>query len=157
QQIIATERAASTISQPAFFCSNYSANYFPELGMIRLLEILHTRGRFVLPLKPTLLLAFLLAPFSLFAQEKYDLLLKGGEVIDPKSGTHATMDVAIRDHKIRAVEKDIPRETAAKVIDASGLIVAPGLLDVHTHVYAGTGLRGAYDGDNSVYPDGFTF
>lgn len=107
--------------------------------------------------KRWLVLAALLPPLSLAAQEKYDLVLKGGEVIDPKSGIHATMDVAIRDHKIAAVEKDIPVSAAGKVIDASGLIVTPGLVDIHTHVYAGTGLRGAYDGDNSVYPDGFTF
>ena len=67
------------------------------------------------------------------------------------------MDVAIRNHKIAAVEKDIPAAAAGKVIDTSRLIVTPGLVDIHTHVYAGTGLRGAYDGDNSVYPDGFTF
>jgi dihydroorotase len=103
------------------------------------------------------LLSLLLFPLSLCAQEKYDLLLKGGEVIDPKSGAHAVMDVAIRDHKIAAVEKEIPTSTAGKVINATGLIVTPGLVDIHTHVYAGTGLRGAYDGDRSVYPDGFTF
>ena len=107
--------------------------------------------------KRTLLFAVLLIPFSLLAQDKYDLLLKGGEVIDPKSGTRAALDVAIRDHKIAAVEKDIPPAAAGKVIDASGWVVTPGLVDIHTHVYAGTGRRGVYDGDNSLYPDGFTF
>ena len=103
------------------------------------------------------LIAALLIPVCLAAQEKYDLLLKGGEVIDPKSGTQAKLDVAIRDHKIAAIEKDIPPETAGKTIDAGGLAITPGLVDIHTHVYAGTGRRGVYDGDNSVYPDGFTF
>src|SRR5579862_4988728 len=118
-----------------------------------------SRGAAVFPTKLNRIffLAILLFPPSLAAQEPYDLLLKGGEVIDPKSGTHAVMDVAIRDHKIAAVEKEIPAGAAGKVIDVRGLIVVPGLVDIHTHVYAGTGLRGAYDGDNSVYPDGFTF
>ena len=43
-----------------------------------------------------------------------------------------------------------------KTIDVSGLYVVPGLVDIHTHVYAGTGEKGSYAGDNSVYPDGFT-
>src|SRR5262249_25780195 len=42
-------------------------------------------------------------------------------------------------------------------VDVSGLYVTPGLVDIHVHVYSGTGRRNAYDGDNSVYPDGFTF
>ena len=109
------------------------------------------------PLRQTLLLAFLFIPPSLLAQEKYDLLLKGGQVIDPKSGTQAKLDVAIRDHKIAAIEKNIPSDEAGKTIDAGSLAITPGLVDIHTHVYAGTGRRGVYDGDNSVYPDGFTF
>ena len=43
------------------------------------------------------------------------------------------------------------------MVDVSGLYVTPGLVDIHVHVYAGTGERGSYAGDNSVYPDGFTF
>jgi len=82
---------------------------------------------------------------------------QGGEVIDPHNGIDAVRDVGIRDHKIAAIEKDIPATDAAKTIDARGLIVAPGLVDLHTHVYAGTGRPDAYDGDHSVYPDGFSF
>jgi dihydroorotase len=106
--------------------------------------------------------AAILAAISLFsisstAQQRYDLLLTGGEVIDPHNGTHAVRDVGIRDHKIAAVEPHIPPSDALKTVNVRGLIVTPGLVDIHTHVYAGTGLREAYDGDNSVYPDGFTF
>ena len=43
------------------------------------------------------------------------------------------------------------------MVDVSGLYVTPGLIDIHVHVYAGTGEKGSYAGDNSVYPDGFTF
>lgn len=94
---------------------------------------------------------------SAFAQKPYDLLIKGGRVIDPHNGVNAVRDIAIRDHKIAAVEANIPASDASKAIDAHGLLVVPGLVDIHVHVYAGTGLRDAYDGDNSVYPDGFTF
>jgi len=99
----------------------------------------------------------LLFSFPLLAQEKYDLLIKSATVLDAKNNVHEVRDVAVRDHKIAAVEKNIPASDAAKTIDAKGLYLTPGLVDIHTHVYAGTGLRAAYDGDNSVYPDGFTF
>ena len=91
-----------------------------------------------------------------FAQD-YDLLLKGGHVIDGKNKISAIRDVAIKDGRIAEVAASIAPSKAHKVINVAGLYVAPGLVDIHTHVYAGTGRRGAYDGDNSVYPDGFTF
>ena len=90
------------------------------------------------------------------AQPKYDLLLKGGHVIDPKNGISAVRDVAIADGKVAAVAAGIDPAGALKVVDVSGLYVTPGLVDIHVHVYAGTGERGSYAGDNSVYPDGFT-
>ena len=97
----------------------------------------------------------LLGSVSLPAQ--YDLLLKGGHVIDAKNEINGAMDVAIHGGKIAAVETAIPASKAKKVVDVSGLYVTPGLVDIHVHVYAGTGMKGAYSGDNSVYPDGFTF
>ena len=100
---------------------------------------------------------FLFFVYTMLAQSSYDLLLKGGHVIDGKSKTSALLDVAIAGGKIAAVAADIPAAKAAKVVDVSGLYVVPGLIDMHVHVYAGTGQRGAYCGDNSVYPDGFTF
>ena len=103
-----------------------------------------------------LLILFLFST-PILAQEKYDLLIKGGTVLDAKNNIHEARDVAIRDHKIVAVEKNLSPTSAKRTINATGLYVAPGLVDIHVHVYAGTGLRGAYDGDNSVYPDGFTF
>src|SRR5436189_2114068 len=93
---------------------------------------------------------------SAIAQD-YDLLLKGGHVIDGKNKISAVRDVAIKDGKIAEVAANIAPSKAHKVINVTGLYVSPGLVDIHTHVYAGTGRRGAYDGDNSVYPDGFTF
>jgi dihydroorotase len=91
------------------------------------------------------------------AQQKYDLLLKGGHLIDPKNKISAVRDVAIANGKVAAVAAKIDPAEAFKVVDVSGYYVTPGLIDIHVHVYAGTGERGSYAGDNSVYPDGFTF
>ncbi len=91
------------------------------------------------------------------AAQKYDLLLKGGRVIDPKNQISAVRDVAIADGKVAAVAAAINPADALKVVDVSGLYVTPGIVDIHTHVYTGTGERGSYAGDNSVFPDGFTF
>jgi dihydroorotase len=88
---------------------------------------------------------------------KYDLLLRGGHVVDARNHISAVRDVAIAGGKIAAVAADINPADALKTVDASGLYVTPGLVDIHTHVYTGTGERGSYAGDNSVYPDGFTF
>jgi len=90
------------------------------------------------------------------AEPKYDLLLRGGHVIDPRNGLDAVRDVAIAGGKIAAVAPRIEPADAFKTIDVSGLYVTPGLVDIHVHVFAGTGEKGSYAGDNSVYPDGFT-
>jgi len=87
---------------------------------------------------------------------KYELLLRGGHLIDSRNNISATRDVAIAAGKIAAVAPQINSAEASKTIDASGLYVVPGLVDIHTHVYAGTGEKGSYAGDNSLYPDGFT-
>jgi dihydroorotase len=104
-------------------------------------------------------LVFLLLTGSVFAQpqEQYDLLLRGGRVIDPKNQLDAIRDVAIRRGKIAAVAAKIEPAAAFKVVDVDGLYVTPGLIDIHVHVFAGTGERRSFAGDSSVYPDGFTF
>src|SRR5438094_9411039 len=89
-------------------------------------------------------------------QQKYDLLLKGGHVIDPRNQISAVRDVAISNGKVAAVAAAINPAEAFKVVDVSGTYVTPGLVDIHVHVFAGTGERASYAGDNSVYPDGFT-
>src|SRR5262245_3744600 len=90
------------------------------------------------------------------AQQRYDLLLKGGHVIDARNSISAVRDVAIANGKVAAVAANIAPTDALKVVDATGYYVTPGLVDIHVHVYAGTGERGSYAGDNSLYPDGFT-
>jgi dihydroorotase len=99
----------------------------------------------------------LIAGGTVFAQAKYDLLLKGGHVVDAKNQLSGIYDVAIKDGKIADVEKTIDPSEALKTVDAKGLYVTPGLVDIHVHVYASTGEEHSYAGDNSVFPDGFTF
>ena len=65
----------------------------------------------------------------------FDLLLKGGEVVDPGGGYRGQLDVAIKRNHIAAVEANIPKEAAVRVIDATGQMITPGLVDLHTHVY----------------------
>jgi dihydroorotase len=67
----------------------------------------------------------------------YDLLLKGGHVIDPANHVDALMDVAVSGGKIAAVERNIPSSAAGKVVDATGLYVTPGLIDIHYHISHG--------------------
>ena len=97
-----------------------------------------------------------LTPEARQTPPKYDLVIAGGHVIDPKNGIDGVRDVAVAGGVIAAVAPRVD-PAGARTIDASGLYVTPGLVDIHTHVYAGTGERRSYAGDNSVYPDGFTF
>lgn len=87
----------------------------------------------------------------------YDLVLRGGRVVDAKNGVSTVRDIAIRDGKVAAVSDRIDGALALKAVDVAGLYVTPGLIDIHVHVYASTGEAHSYAGDNSVYPDGFTF
>ena len=101
-------------------------------------------------------LVLLAAGLATAADPKYDLLLKGGHVIDAKNNLSAVRDVAIAGGKIAAVAPRIDPADAFKTVDVSGLYVTPGLVDIHVHVFTGTGEKNSYAGDNSVYPDGFT-
>jgi dihydroorotase len=80
-------------------------------------------------------ITFLVSASQLAAQAPtYDLLLKGGHVIDPANGLDGKMDVAVSLGRIAAVEKDISANQAGKVVDVSGLYVTPGLIDIHYHI-----------------------
>lgn len=86
-----------------------------------------------------------------------DLLIKNGHVIDPKNNIDAIMDIAIRENKIVEVAKNINKESK-KTVDASGLYVTPGLIDLHGHHFFGT-QPNAYLSNSftALPPDGFTF
>lgn len=104
-------------------------------------------------MKPWLLL---LAAAALTAQEPYDLVLKGGHVLDAKNRVNGVRDVAIRNGRIAAVGPNLPAAGARRVLDVTGLYVTPGLVDIHVHVSAAT-MAPQYTGEFSVRPDGFTF
>ncbi len=73
---------------------------------------------------------------------RFDLLVKNGTLIDPASARHGPHDIAIKRGQIAAIEREIPAESAAQVIDAAGQFVTPGLVDLHTHVYHGATFWG---------------
>ena len=66
---------------------------------------------------------------------KYDLLIKGGTVVDPSQELNAVRDVALDLGKVATVGDAIPADSAREVVDARGLIVTPGLIDLHVHSY----------------------
>jgi len=67
--------------------------------------------------------------------DKFDLVIKGGEVLDPSQKLRAKRDVGIRNGLVEALEADISAERALRVLDAGGKLVTPGLIDLHAHVY----------------------
>ena len=93
----------------------------------------------------------------ILSAQPYDLLIKNGRVIDPKNNIDAKLDVAIANGKIAKVSKDIAANQSKKIIDATGLIITPGLIDIHTHVFVGSKLDTFADGINSVSADDFSF
>jgi len=101
-------------------------------------------------------LILLLVSVSALAQPKYDLIIRNGHVIDPKNGIDAVRDVAVAGGRIALVLAKIDPTQAKQVIEAAGLYVTPGLIDIHVHVYKRTnpppGAR-----DESVNPDAFSF
>lgn len=93
-------------------------------------------------------------PAAVLAQD-YDLLLKGGHVIDPKNKIDGKMDIAITKGIITKVAANIPAASAKKVVELKGLYVSPGLIDLHTHVFVGPNVGKFANGPSSVKPDDF--
>jgi dihydroorotase len=89
--------------------------------------------------------------------QDYSMVIKGGHVIDPKNNINEIMDVAIRDNKVVLVARNIDAKQA-QVIDAKGLYVTPGLIDIHSHNFFGTEPDHYLgNGLDALPPDGFTF
>lgn len=102
-------------------------------------------------MKYLVVLLYFLPLFS-FAQQQYDLLIRNGKIIDGTGNSWFYADVAVKDGKIALIQKNI-NGTATKTIDAKGLIVAPGFIDVHAHIESGVFERPT--AENYIY-DGVT-
>jgi dihydroorotase len=85
----------------------------------------------------------------------YDLLIAGGTLVDPAQGLHEDKDVAIEKGRIVSVRTDLPRDHSWEVLDASGHLVTPGLVDIHVHVYPGVSHYGI-DPDSTCLARGVT-
>jgi dihydroorotase len=120
--------------------------------MDKLLKFKFSKSLFVAMTYMIVLIFF--AGSNMVKAQDIDILLKGGHVIDAKNSIDRKMDVAIKAGKIYRVAADIPASSAKKVVDVSGLIVSPGLINMHTHVYAGSN-PGFTDGTSSQLPDAF--
>jgi len=90
--------------------------------------------------------------------QSYNIIIKGGHIIDPKNNIDAIMDLAINDGKIVIVAKNIDEKEGKQVIDARDMYVTPGIIDMHVHVFYGTKYGQALmNGGSSVGPDEFSF
>src|SRR6267142_5315325 len=84
-----------------------------------------------------------LSPSGALAQsDKFDLVIKGGEVLDPSQKLRARRDIGIRNAVIAALEPEIADSRAKQLLDAKGKLVLPGLVDMHAHVYPGVSALG---------------
>ncbi|CAN5280868.1 amidohydrolase/deacetylase family metallohydrolase [soil metagenome] len=106
----------------------------------------------------TLMVFFILAASVVTRAQEFDIVIKGGHVIDPKTNIDELMDVAIRDGKIVRIEKNINAKNASQQVNAKGFYITPGLIDIHAHVYFGTEPdHYLSNGLSAIVPDGFTF
>jgi dihydroorotase len=84
-----------------------------------------------------------------------DLIVSGGVVVDPGRGVHERLEVGVRDGRIAAVGRDLPRGASTEILDAAGRLVTPGLIDLHTHLFHGISQLGV-DADTTCLPAGVT-
>jgi dihydroorotase len=104
------------------------------------------------------LLSFFCLMGSRALAQPFDIVIKGGHVIDPKNNIDAAMDIAIKDGKIAKLATTIDAAGAIQIVDAKGMYITPGLIDIHAHVFFGTEPdHYLSNGLSCVVPDGFTF
>ncbi len=109
-------------------------------------------------MKKYFILIFLVLSINSVLSQSYNIVIKGGHIIDPKNSIDKVLDIAISNGKIVEVATDIDARKAIQVINAEGLFVTPGLIDLHTHDFYGTEIDHQYENGNlAISPDGFTF
>lgn len=97
-------------------------------------------------------------PNQLAQTEKlYNIVIKGGHVIDPKNNINTLMDVAIKNGKVAMIAKNIDASQATQVVNAKGMFITPGLIDIHVHFFWGHDGSSYMNAPSSLPPDGFTF
>ncbi|MBK9168776.1 MAG: amidohydrolase/deacetylase family metallohydrolase [Bryobacterales bacterium] len=104
-------------------------------------------------MRPPALLLLASALASAQPPAEFDLLLRGGHVIDPANGIGRVSDVAVTGARIARVADSIPVSSAKRVVNAAGLYVIPGMIDLHAHAY---GTKGALSQDDTALPTGVT-
>ena len=92
-----------------------------------------------------------------FLPPEGSVIIRGGRVIDPANGVDEVCDLALSGGRVAGRGKALPWCGASKLIDAEGLIVTPGIVDIHSHLFATPGNPNAWAGEYSVFPDGFSF
>jgi len=95
-------------------------------------------------------LLLILPVAALLPAQTYDLVLKGGHVIDSANGIDRVIDIAVSGNRIARVATDIPSAQARKTVNVSGLYVTPGLVDIHAHVYVGGRLNALFPDDTAL-------
>lgn len=91
------------------------------------------------------------------SDKPYSIVIKGGHVIDPKNNINTPMDVAIKDGKVAMVAKSIDAAKGVQVVNAKGMYVTPGLVDLHVHFFWGHDGSAYMNAPSSLPADGFTF
>jgi len=109
-------------------------------------------------IKLLLFITVLLMMSGLTMAQTFSIVIKGGHIIDPKNNIDAIMDLAINEGRIAIVAKNIDEKEGKRVINAKGMFVTPGIIDLHVHLYYGTKMdQGLMNGPNSVAADAFSF
>ncbi len=109
-------------------------------------------------MKKSVVLLLLFFQLQLVFAQNIEILIKGGHVIDPKNNIDGILDVAISNGRILNIGKDIETHNALRVVDARGMYVVPGFIDIHTHDFYGPDPKRHFcNGSESLLPDSFAF